>query len=275
MADDVIGPDAKAAAKTERDHWKRVQIDAGFAGGALSAAAGGAAIAVGVVAAVAAGPVIAALGAVWWASRKLVSVETAVEDPPRPDFREPVIPVALRVFPDGFDFEYSIQSAAFDFLQRVADNVSLVDAIVLANERIDGALLVDESAAVDARTAEADQFIENLTDNAGRLVEEARRLAIELPRDTPQVDRRSRAQTARTPHRRDAGEHAGSGLPCGHGCAAVSCALRPRGLQRRSIGRVGRLTRSGGRVKRAVRGYRERAASQARAAVVDQPQTAT
>jgi hypothetical protein len=184
MADDVIGPDAKAAAKTERDHWKRVQIDAGFAGGALSAAAGGAAIAVGVVAAVAAGPVIAALGAVWWASRKLVSVETAVEDPPRPDFREPVIPVALRVSPDGFDFEYSIQSAAFDFLQRVADNVSLVDAIVLANERIDGALLVDESAAADARTAEADQFIENLTDNAGRLVEEARHLASEL-RETP------------------------------------------------------------------------------------------
>jgi hypothetical protein len=165
-----INADSKQAARDERDMWKRLEIDVTFAGLVVSVAAGGAAAAAGIAATVTAGPLIVTGGMVWWVKRKLISTERVVEDPPRADYHQPVVPQFHRVFREGFATDDPLQESGRRLFFRLSENVGLMEALVVANERIDGALEAGDQESAHDRRMEAMRIADRLVNRTKRLV---------------------------------------------------------------------------------------------------------
>jgi hypothetical protein len=149
----MLGPSSKSASKDERDAWKRLQIDASTAGAITSGLAGLGAVAAGVTAAVTVPPLFVAGAVAWWAQRKLVTVERKIEDPPRLDYDDIAVAAPQPVYADAFGSD-PLEEIAHQFLRDVAEATALEDAMVLADERHDGAQLMRRRDAAEARAAE-------------------------------------------------------------------------------------------------------------------------
>src|SRR3954451_2835826 len=126
----MFGAGAKAAARNERDAWKRLQIDASAAGALTSGVVGIAAAALGAAAIVAAPPLLVAGVMTWWAQRKLVTVERKIEDPPRVDFGRPAIVAPHPVHREAFGSD-ALAQVAFQFFRDLSIAVPLEDAMIV------------------------------------------------------------------------------------------------------------------------------------------------
>ena len=175
----VLGSTSKDAARDERDAWKRLQLDAGFATTAVTGLTGTAALAVGVTAAVTFAPMLAGAALVYWAQRKLVTIERKVEDPGRLVFtqgweiRSP--PLFTEVFGDT-----DLEEATSDFLVQVRLQVGLEDALILAGERREGALAVREYGWAEERGQDVERVADQLVRRAPELSTASQRLATAL-----------------------------------------------------------------------------------------------
>jgi hypothetical protein len=157
----MLGPGAKTAARDERDAWKRLQIDATAAGALTSGVVGIAAVAIGAAAAVTAPPLLVAGAMAWWAQRKLVTIERKIEDPPRLDFGKPSVVAPHPVHREAFGSD-PLEQVAFQFLRDLSSAIALEEAMIVADERRQGAQLLRRSDEAAAHAAEVTGLMESL-----------------------------------------------------------------------------------------------------------------
>jgi hypothetical protein len=161
-------PQAKQAAQAEQLRWQAAENDMTLAGTVTSALAAGGAGVLGVTAAAVTPPIVVTAAAVWFFRRKAQANQRIINDPPRGDYRTSTRPYPPTLYRQGFGTD-EFSASAFEFLYLLAQAIGYAEAMVLADERRQGAL--NDGDRIYARARRRD-----MTDSGRNLVAVSRRL---------------------------------------------------------------------------------------------------
>jgi hypothetical protein len=144
-------PQVIRRAREQRDGWRRTQAASVFAGVSLAALGAPASAA------------IVTFGAclIFLSQLRVIGIERLIEDPPRLDFTTPTEAIPPIHFEDVFDL-HPMERATVEISKAGLSSVALAEAVVVAFEREQGALIAGAMRSAYARRQELASFVRQL-----------------------------------------------------------------------------------------------------------------
>jgi hypothetical protein len=138
-------------ARVQRDAWRRTQAASVFTAATFAAAD----------AAISAEAVILGATLVFLSQLRVIGIEHLIEDPPRLDFTEPTTSKPPIDFEDAFG-QQPLERVAVEVMRAGLQSVAVVEALVTAHEREQGAEIAGAPVSAYSRRIEVARFVREL-----------------------------------------------------------------------------------------------------------------